>query len=546
MRRRVGLLSCLVALAAVVAPSAAQAVLGGENGRIVFVSGRESGDSQARGYLLPVPFSTGGGTLSPPFTPPMVGQIRHPTWSPDRTKVAYALGGEIWISDVTSLPSISNPVQFSPTESPTNLVGDRPAWSPDGTRIAYEYRSSGTSASGDRRIVVQPTTDLTPPVLTSPTGVTPADGFFEGKPAWTPDSQTIYYHRNDPNTSANADIYRIAATGGTEIQSAEDSGISEAQPSISPDGTKMCITLTNGGFNDSATVMVGNATIPTNFIAVGNSAAADYNCTWSPDGTQIAYVTGAFGSGKLVVEKADNTDLSFTVLADDPGSDNFDGNPDWAPDARPVCPDTRVPIQRNASTTFTIDCFDTGPEYERTDVREYADSQPAIGTLTQEFAGDPFTYTPPEGFTGFVTFEVRGIDGFGFGAETGVVTLGVGRVIGTPGNDVLVGTPGPDLIRCGRGNDIVRARGGNDRIFCGGGNDRIFAGAGRDRAFGQNGRDRISGQRGKDLLSGGKGRDRLKGGPGDDRLKGGRGDDRCDGNAGSDSARTCEVLAGIP
>src|SRR5829696_2082056 len=78
------------ALAALAAPAAA--VLSGENGRIVFASGRDGGDAQAKLYFLPVASSTGGGTVSPAFGPFAAGQYRHPTWSPDRTRIAYAQG----------------------------------------------------------------------------------------------------------------------------------------------------------------------------------------------------------------------------------------------------------------------------------------------------------------------------------------------------------------------------------------------------------------------------------------------------------------------
>ena len=74
-------------------PGTAGAVLAGENGRIVFISGRTSdADATALVHLLPV-FSntTGDGTVSAPITQ-AGGQYRHPTWSPDRTKIAWANG----------------------------------------------------------------------------------------------------------------------------------------------------------------------------------------------------------------------------------------------------------------------------------------------------------------------------------------------------------------------------------------------------------------------------------------------------------------------
>ena len=66
--------------------------------------------------------------------------------------------------------------------------------------------------------------------------------------------------------------------------------------------------------------------------------------------------------------------------------------------------------------TFQVTCNDTGPAYERTNVKEIKDTQPAHGTLTQENPGDPFTYTPNQGFVGTDSFQVKSFDDFGFGA----------------------------------------------------------------------------------------------------------------------------------
>jgi hypothetical protein len=70
-------------------PMTAGAVLSGENGRIVYISGSAFGNTQL--FLRTVTSSTGGGfsTTGPIATAP-TQQRRHPTWSPDRTKIAFA------------------------------------------------------------------------------------------------------------------------------------------------------------------------------------------------------------------------------------------------------------------------------------------------------------------------------------------------------------------------------------------------------------------------------------------------------------------------
>ena len=94
----------LVALLAL--PVSASAVLPGENGRIVYISGPAFANTQL--FLRGVTGSTGGGSSQPARSPPGMVQRRHPTWSPDRTKIAYAegpggaAGYDIYILDLTN------------------------------------------------------------------------------------------------------------------------------------------------------------------------------------------------------------------------------------------------------------------------------------------------------------------------------------------------------------------------------------------------------------------------------------------------------------
>jgi Ca2+-binding RTX toxin-like protein len=573
-------------VALLVVPATAGAVLSGENGRIVFSSGRIAGDATAQLFLLPVPGSTGGGTVSDPITTAPV-QHRHPTWSPDRTKVAYAAGSpsctptkcDIFILDLTTPGAAPQNITNSPL-----INEDRPAWSPDGTRIAYE--SEVTSGSGQLDILVDAAPfgsfDLN---LTS-------SSVIDGKPAWSPDSQTLYYAVGDvfiaPNGNTNdVKIFQEPANNtGTATVLVHTTGAHSFQPSISPDGTRICFTLgTTAGLNNTASILVAPISSPSSGSVLASSGAGDYNCTWSPDGFFVAYVTGTFSTGMLVMERSDNSSPIPIELAQDPGGNDFDGNPDWAPDGRPLCPDSAATTNVNTAVTITVACTDTGPAYEQSEVREFVTSGPTNGTATQEQAGDPITYTPNNGFTGTDSFQIRSFDELGFGTDTGTVTItvqpaqgpggngggarptcggitatvvgtaGNDTLVGTNGNDVIVGLGGSDRIRGGRGRDIICGGSGRDRLTGGRGNDRIGGGSGNDRLVGNSGRDSLSGNGGRDLLSGGpgndrliggSGRDRLNGNSGRDRLNGGPARDRCQGSSGRDRASRCERVSGVP
>ena len=494
-------------------PASAAAVLSGTNGRIAFVEGPGFGATKL--FLRTTIGHTGGGTASGPFAGGLTNQERHPTWSPDRTKIAFAsdpAGGttyDIYTLDLTTPGAVAQDITNTP-----GVSEDRPAWSPDGTRIAYD---SGPD------IVVHPLNG------TGDVNMTSTLAPIAWKAAWSPDSQTLYYSVGnigvEPNgTNNDIRLYRQPAdnsSAGTELLHV--SGAHVFQPSISPDGTKLCYTFSlHAGNSTSAIVVDASLADPASFTQIGNSGKGDYNCTWSPDGTQIAYTEDFGANGDIWVRNADASGLPIDLTN---VAGTFEGNPDWAPDGRPTCPNTAAQTTKGNPVTINVVCNDTGPAYERTDVREFSKTEPNHGTLTQGSAGDPFVYTPDPGFVGTDSFTVGSEDDFGFGSDSGTVTIRVrgakcaaknATIVGTPGKDVLAGTRRRDVIAGLGGKDLIRGLGGNDLICGGKGNDKLVGGKGKDKLFGQAGRDTLLGGPGRDTLRGGRGKDRLIGGPGKD------------------------------
>lgn len=325
MGRAIRSLGVLVALGALAAAPSAHASFPGQNGKVVFVSGMggpADDDSGADVYILSGP----NGSVVPLDSRP--GQHRHPAWSPDLKRVAYALwdgssNEKVWVHVLSSgrvdrLGSHSSAVR-----------DDRPAWSPDGTRIAYESEVEDDSQQMD--ILVK---DVSSSVTGGPIlNLTQTPGFIEGKPVWSPNGKWIYYSRR-ALASADDDILRIRSDGSGIPQFVVNSATAEYQAALSPDGKRMCYT--RGAFGSAAAdVYVKDLADSGAGYDLSDTDQGAYNCAWSPDGRFVTYVRGVFTAGALMYERADDSGTAQLLTTDTPS--HFDGNPDWAPRHAAFC-----------------------------------------------------------------------------------------------------------------------------------------------------------------------------------------------------------------
>ncbi len=310
----------LAVVASLAVSSVAQAAFPGPTGRILFVSGKgapANDDSGADLYLLTGP----GGSDSPVDT--RAGQHRHPAWSPDLKRVAYALwdganNEKVWVH-VLATGKVD---RLGPHSS--NVRDDRPAWSPNGRMIAYE--SEVTDGSGQMDILVK---DVSNGVGGgSVLNLTESSNFIEGKPVWSLDGKWIYYSRRPLPPSQDDDIMRIRSDGSGIAESVINSATPEYQAAISPDGKKLCYT--RGAFGSAAAdVYVAPINDPGSGFDLSDTDLGAYNCAWSPDGRYVTYVRGVFTQGALVYERSNDSGIPQLMTADTPS--HFDGNPDWAP-----------------------------------------------------------------------------------------------------------------------------------------------------------------------------------------------------------------------
>ncbi|MBI4238107.1 MAG: thrombospondin type 3 repeat-containing protein [Deltaproteobacteria bacterium] len=244
-----------------------------------------------------------------------------------------------------------------------------PQWSPDGTKIAF-YSSrhpDGSDALNSNSIANIFVMDADGTNLLALTATTASDtGHYQ--PSWSPDgTQLAFTSAQNPDESnstvstRNIWVVNADGTGLNALTTLTSSTALCFTPQWSPDGTKILFNsnrkldgsdnLTDNG-NYNIWTVDADGTDPTPLAGIDVSAIQQQDAQWSPDGTEIVFVSNRDidgsaalspnGAYNLFVMNADGTGLTALTTTELDGA-VLHMDPQWSPDGTKIVFDsTRV------------------------------------------------------------------------------------------------------------------------------------------------------------------------------------------------------------
>src|SRR5688572_9632359 len=226
------------------------------------------------------------GAQAPPGSLTPRPSFAEPGISPDGSTIAFVTGGDIW-----EVPALGGEARLLVSHPATE---SRPVYSPDGSRLAF---SSSRTGNGD---IYQMT--IADGALTRLT----FDDATELMNGWSPDGKWIYFSSGSHDLGSMADIFRVAADGGTPMPAAADRYMTEYFGAPAPSGDVVAITARafagsqwwrkgHSHLDESEIWLVRGGATPV-YEPVTKGGAKDAWPMWGGDGKTVYFMSDRSGA----------------------------------------------------------------------------------------------------------------------------------------------------------------------------------------------------------------------------------------------------------
>lgn len=227
---------------------------------------------------------------------------RFPVWSPNSRQIVVARGPanneDLFLIDADT----GDALRLTDNDAYDGFA----AWSPDGDQLAW-----AGGATGNSEIFVMNADGSNIRQLTE----SPANDF---NPIWSPDGQRIVFV-SDRNGSF--DLFSMRAGGGDTRRLTTESS-AELAPVFAPDGLSIAFLRVTDDGSELAIIPAGGGTPR---MLAEDVFSDDPDITWSPDGTQIAFLRGEQPAIDIWnISVSDRREQRLTA------NTTFDGNLSWA------------------------------------------------------------------------------------------------------------------------------------------------------------------------------------------------------------------------
>jgi TolB protein len=200
--------------------------------------------------------------------------IMSPSWSPDKSKIAYVSFERKTAAIYVQILSTGQRKRVA--EFPG--INGSPAWSPDGNKLALTLSKDGSPDIYTLNLGTGALNKLTKSYS------------IDTEPVWSPDGSNIVF---TSDRGGKPQLYMVSSSGGQEKR-ITFSGDYNARASFSPDGRSIAMVHGNGGDYRIGVMDMGGRSI--NVITTG---PADESPSFAPNGAMVIYAAKKGGTAYL-------------------------------------------------------------------------------------------------------------------------------------------------------------------------------------------------------------------------------------------------------